>query len=328
MTRMSNVLVVSTERGEGKTAVVAALAHSVTTSGRTTVALKPFGSADEIGADSAIFASLLGGDEATEQAIPARGLAKKSMAETTKALKALKVDLAVVEASSELSADNTAALADALDAKIVVVARHAHGMTASDVTGHTGPYAERLAGVVLNGRGAYAGSEADKLAEDLNAAGTPVLAIIPDDRRLLGVTVRKLAEHLNGRFVQGEEAADGLVEHFLVGGWMLDEGALYFGTRTDKAVIIRGDRPDLAMSALATPTKVLVLTKGVDPIEYVTYEASEEGTALVVVEHDTLTTMDEVSTIVASARFDHPDKLARMAELLAANGDPAAIAAL
>jgi BioD-like phosphotransacetylase family protein len=325
---MSNVLVVSTDRGEGKTAVAAVLAHRVIAAGGTAAALKPFGSADEIGPDSAVFASLLGGDEVTGQAIPSNGLTKKSMTDTAKALKALKVDLAVVEASSELSADNTAALADALDAKVVVVVRHAHGMTASDVTGHTGPYAERLAGVVLNARGAYAGNEADALAAELTAAGTPVLAIIPDDRRLLGVTVGKLAEHLNGRFVQGEEGADGLIEHFLVGGWMLDEGAIYFGTRTDKAVIIRGDRPDLAMSALATPTKVLVLTKGVDPIEYVTYEASEEGTALLVVEHDTLATMDAVSTVVESARFDHPDKLARMAELLAANGDPAAIAAL
>ena len=325
---MSNVLVVSTDRGEGKTAVAATLAHAAIASGRTAVALKPFGSVDEIGADSAIFASLLGGDAATEQAIPAKGLTKKSMTDTAKALKALKADLAVVEASSELSSDNTGALADALDAKVVVVVRHTHGMTAADLSGHTRPYAERLGGVVLNARGAYAGAEADALAAELNPAGTPVLAIIPEDRRLLGVTVGKLAEHLNGRFVQGEEGADGLVEHFLVGGWMLDEGAIYFGTRSDKAVIIRGDRPDLAMSALATPTKVLVLTKGVDPIEYVNYEAAEEGTALLVVEHDTLATMDAVSTIVESARFDHPDKLARMAELLAANGDPAAIAAL
>jgi BioD-like phosphotransacetylase family protein len=325
---MSNLLVVSTDRGEGKTAVAATLAHAAVTSGRTAVAIKPFGGADEIGADSAIFVSLLNGDPVTEQAIPAKGLTKKSMTDTAKALKALKVDLAVVEASSELSSDNTAALADALDAKIVVVLRHTHGMTAADVAGHTGAHGKRLAGVVLNARGAYAGSEADELAAELNAAGTPVLAIIPEDRRLLGVTVGRLAEHLNGRFVQGEEGADGLIEHFLVGGWMLDEGAIYFGTRTDKAVIIRGDRPDLAMSALATPTRVLVLTKGVDPIEYVTYEASEEGTALLVVEHDTLATMDAVSTVVESARFDHPAKLARMAELLAANGDPAAIAAL
>jgi BioD-like phosphotransacetylase family protein len=326
---MSNLLVVSTDRGEGKTAVAATLAHVAITSGRTAVALKPFGGADEIGADSAIFASLLGSDDAaTEQAIPAKGLTKKSMTDTAKALKALKVDLAVVEASSELSPDNTAALADALEAKIVLVVRHTHGMTSAAVAAHTGSYSKRLAGVVLNGRGVYAGSEADALAAELNAVGTPVLAIIPDDRRLLGVTVRKLAEHLNGRLVQGAEAADGLIEHFLVGGWMMDDGTIYFGTRSNKAVIIRGDRPDLAMSALATPTRVLVLTKGLDPIEYITYEAAEEGTALLVVEQDTLATMDAVGTVVESARFDHPDKLVRMAELLAANGDPAAIAAL
>jgi BioD-like phosphotransacetylase family protein len=82
------------------------------------------------------------------------------------------------------------------------------------------------------------------------------------------------------------------------------------------------------MSALATPTRVLVLTKGVEPIEYVTNEAGEEGTALVIVEQDTLATMDALETVIESARFDHPDKLARMAELFEDHGNSEHLASL
>ena len=317
---MATLLVVSKERGEGKTAVAAALARRVIAGGGRAVAIKPFGAGDEIGpeSDAAIFARLLGTDAGGEPAaIPARGLTKKSMVETAKAVKALGHDLTVVEASSELSPGNATDLAGALDARVVVVARHRHGMTAADLADAKDQFGERLAGVVLNARGAYLATEASELATALEAGGTPVLGAIPDDRRLLGVTVRGLARHLDGRFLLGEdERGDELVEHFLVGGWMLDDGALYFGTRDDKAVIVRGDRPDLQMSALTTPTKVLVLTKGHEPIEYVRYEAGEEHTAVVVVERDTIATMDALGTVVATARFDHPAKLARMVELL------------
>jgi BioD-like phosphotransacetylase family protein len=330
--RMSNLLIVSAERGEGKTAVAAALASRVIASGGTAIAVKPFGGEEEIGPDSdaAVFAALLGGASETQQelAIPAKGLTKKSMQDAARAVRAAKADLAVVEGSSQLSAENSAALADALKAKVVVVVRHARGMTVADVTARTEPFSKNLGGVVLNCRGVYTGAEAEALAADLEAAGIPVIAVIPEDRRLLGVTVGKLAEHLNGRLIQGEDGADALVEHFLVGGWLLDDGALYFGTRSDKAVVIRGDRPDLAMSALSTPTKVLVLTKGIEPIEYVAYEAGEEGTALLVVEQDTLATMDAIGTVIESARFDHPDKMARMAELFETHGNAEALVAL
>ena len=142
--RMSTLLVISTERGEGKTAVAATLTHRVIASGGTAVAVKPFGGKDEIGPDSdaAVFATLLGGASETQQelAIPAKGLTKKYMQDTARSVRAAKADLAVVEGSSQLSADNSAALAEALKAKVVVVVRHRRGMTTADVTTRTAPF--------------------------------------------------------------------------------------------------------------------------------------------------------------------------------------------
>ena len=86
--------------------------------------------------------------------------------------------------------------------------------------------------------------------------------------------------------------------------------------REDKAVLIRGDRPDIQMSALATPTACLISTQGMEPIEYVRYEAEEEEVAIMIVEDDTLTTMASLGALMENARFDHPDKVKKYAELL------------
>ena len=54
---------------------------------------------------------------------------------------------------------------------------------------------------------------------------------------------------------------------------------------------MRGDRPDVQMSALTTSTQCLVLTGGIDPIEYVLYEAELEEVPIAVVPSETLDAM-------------------------------------
>ncbi len=329
---MGNLIVVSAEPGEGKTSVAATLAHRAAAAGRSAAAIKPFGAGDEVGSgsDGLIFERLVGTAAGRwPAALPDGDLTGSELDAAAEAVAALESDSVVVEASSELDPRDRLRLAEALSAPVLVVARHRHGMSAADVLERTELYGGRLAGVLLNCRGTYMGTEAAALAEEVEAAGTRVLGAIPEDRRLLGVAVGEIAEHLGGRFLLGqEEGADQLVEHFLVGGWLMDEGTRYFETRTDKAVVIRGDRPDLQMAALATPTKALVLTAGIEPIEYVLYEAQEEETCLVVVDQDTISAMEALGTIVESVRFDHPDKLARMSELLDSHADAAALGAL
>ncbi len=329
---MGNLLVVSAGRGEGKTSVAATLARRAAAAGRSAAAIKPFGAQDELGprSDTLIFERLVGTAAGSwPAALPDGDLSEGELKAAAEAVASLESNSVAVEASSDLSPQDGARLAEALDAEVLVVVRHRHGMSATDVAERTAPYGDRLAGVLFNCRGTYMGTEAAALTEEVEAAGTRVLGVIPEDRRLLGVAVREIAAHLDGRFLLGEdEGADELVEHFLVGGWMMDEGTRYFETRTDKAVVIRGDRPDLQMSALATPTKALVLTNGIEPIEYVLYEAQEEETCLVVVDQDTISTMEALGTIVESARFDHPDKLARMSDLFDSHADGAALNAL
>ena len=122
-----------------------------------------------------------------------------------------------------------------------------------------------------------------------------------------------------------EDADQALVEHVMVGGLGLDAGTLYFALHRNKAVVVRGDRPDVQMAALATPTACMVLTMGIDPIEYVLNEAELEEVPLMVVAPNTMETMDALATLQEGARFDHPAKLERMAEMVRRRVDVEAI---
>ena len=226
-------------------------------------------------------------------------------------------DLVVVEGSCRLSKEESGKLAEALDAKVLVVVAYKRGLKAAELAPWQDMLGDRLVGFVVNSLPRYLSSEASaELLPSFESAGLICFGLVPEDRTLLGVTVAQLAEHLDARFIACEEHSDALVEHLLVGGMSMDPAEVSLGHRENKAVIVRGDRPDIQMGALNTPTACLVLTKGVEPIEYVKYEAEQEEVSVMVVPTDTLETMDALNDLINRARFDHPLKLDRFTDLL------------
>ena len=322
---MAILYVTSREAGSGKTAMCAVLAHELSRRGRRAAAIKPLSGEDDSPAavDNAAFASLLPQAAQAGSATPRGGEpdagALEQAAEACRGA-AEGQDLLLVEGSAELTDDAAARLIESLDASVLAVERYDPGLGAADLDGPRRTYGDRLAGVVVNGLTRYQGTRAD--TEFSGGAGaSALLGIVPEDRRLLGVTVDRLVEHLDGRYVVGDGQKDALVEHVLVGGMGMDSGELYFGTRDSKAVIVRGDRPDVQMSALTTPTLCLLLTGDIEPIEYVLYEAELEEVPVAVVPAETLDAMDALNDLSARARFDHPAKLARLSELVAGSVD-------
>jgi len=316
---MAIVYVVSEEEGAGKTALTAALAHVLREQGQKATALKPIasGSADP---DPVVYRELLGpAADSRPLELPEEGLTPQVTEDVSSRVAAVseKADVVLIEGSCRLSAGESAQLAESLSARLLVVSRYDHELEAAQLTHWREEFGERLAGFVINGLTLHMGTDArTSLLPSMERERLVSFGIIPEDRRLLGATVSQVAEHLEGRFSACEEKADRLVEHFMVGGMGMDPGELYFGSRDEKAVIVRGDRPDLQMSALGTPTACMVLTKGIDAIEYVKYEAEQEEVSIVVVPTDTLGTMDSLGTLMSGSRFDHPAKLNRFAELV------------
>ena len=319
---MSVLLVGSDSRGAGKSAATLGLAAIFRGDGRSVTAFQPF-AADGADGDDAATLGRLGhpcpsgwpreaGDGGPSDADIA---ALKAQASSDGA------DVTLLEMPSG-HPDCVARVADALDAKALVVVASRRGMRGSELSKWSDALGDRLAGALVNGVPAYQGTEArEEVAPSFVEAGIPLVGMIPEDRALLTVSVEQVRVGLDGRYVVDEGDTDAPLEWFQVGCMSLDRGELRFGLYERNAVVVRGDRPDIQMSALNASVSCLVLTGGMEPIEYISYEAREEETPVMVVEPDTLTTMTLLNDVTSAARMDSAGKVARFAALLRERAD-------
>jgi hypothetical protein len=320
---MSVLYVASDQQGAGKTAFCVTFARKLIDMGKKAVVLKPAADSSQGGdadPDAVLYQKLLGQQSGASSPVqPGGALSDTLISEIKSSVQdaAGEQDVVIIEGSSSLSVQDHKKLADALDAKAVVIARYRRDLSANDLKPWKDALGNRLTGFIVNGLTRYLGNESKiSLLPAMQSNGLVSLGIIPENRRLLSSSVGQIAEHLNGRFIINGEYKERLVDHYMAWGFSLDPGELTFSLRENKALVIRGDRPDIQMAALATPTACLISTQGIEPIEYVRYEAEEEEVAIMIVEENTLTTMAFLGSLMDKAQFDHPDKVCAYAELL------------
>jgi BioD-like phosphotransacetylase family protein len=312
---MATLIIASISDRAGKTALAAALAVKMA-SENTPVALGKATIGDSASdADAATFASLLPENPVVSGPL---GDIASNIAGISKS--AGDSDVVIIEGSSD--PELNLKLAESTDGLILLLARYGEG-----ISGAAKKYGSRLAGVVINALPRYRGEDVTgRLASDIETAGTKLLGTIPDDRRMLAPKLGQVAEFLDGQFLSGEDQSDRLLENFLIGGLVLDWGPFYFASRKNTGVIVRGDRPDVQLAAIQTDTtRALILTKGVRPVEYVMYEAAQAGVPLVVVSGNTHDVAEQLEGLQPQVGFDHPDKLARMVDLVSEHLDISAI---
>lgn len=326
---MPTLLVVSDQSGAGKTAFCAGLSAELQQPGRPVSTFKSLTTNSNPDADAHVSEHLFGEQRPRDPVVvPPDGLSQNDMTATIAARdRALENNRVVVmEISSSLSKKESAQTAEALDSSVILVLDGRQGIEVPKIEEWCSALGKRLLGVVINGVTRYRGHETRvRIASSLRSQGLIPLGTIPEDRGLLGVTVGHLASHLQARFLLNEEMSKGLVEHIMVGGMGMDSGTLYFSLHQNKAVVVRGDRPDVQMAALATPTTCMVLTAGIEPIEYVLNEAEQEEVPLMIVDSGTLETMATLATVQEGVLFDHPAKLERMSTLIRDHIDVALI---
>ncbi|MDR1489109.1 MAG: AAA family ATPase [Desulfovibrio sp.] len=139
-----------------------------------------------------------------------------------------------------------------------------------------------LIGVVLND----VPEEEMKFASEvlrprLQERGVHVFGILGHEPELESIRVIDLAHGLKGRIVAGNEGADSAVSSFFVGATQPDNFLLSMKGRSNCAVILEGDRPDLQILALASDAACVILSGNVAPIEMVRSKAEEKNTALI-----------------------------------------------
>jgi len=207
-----------------------------------------------------------------------------------------------------------------LDAKALVVVKYSSAHIVDDIVGAKALLGESMIGAVVNAvpRPRLEFVETTVLPF-LEQKGIKVYAVLPQERILLSISVRELAQVLGGEVLCCSEQLDELVENLMVGAMSVDSALSYFRRKPNKAVITGGDRPDIQLAALETSTKVLILTGNLHPSPIIMGRAEEVGVPIVLVRKDTLSTVEIIEQFFGKTRFHQPKKIQRFERLLETN---------
>lgn len=319
---MTALYVTSTSENAGRTMLCAGLAKFWLNSGKVVGYLKlevPAAKAAGAVGDASFMAKLLASEDAVT-----------SLAGSSQTLKADYARLSpgknvvIVEG---LTLDLSKGLPEAIDARVLVV--HDYALPLSTALPEYKKLGKRLLGIVLNkvpqNKLEAARSQA---AKDLGPAGIKLLGTIAEDRLLAALSVAELAEVVQGKILNNPENSGELVENFMLGALAYDSGIDYFNRKNNKAVVLKGDRPDMQLAALQTSVKCLIISGGVAPIPMVAIQARDKKVPLILAAGDNLSLVAGIENAVSRAKFAEPQKLPRLLEIMNGSLDMKALSAL
>ena len=342
------VLYITSDQGSGvgKTALASSLAARFSSQGKKVGYFKPLSPAPEDDADVAFIMPIVVSDgNKGKQSVPlplpsdvidGRGVPKEIARKLKSSLRTLVSDNEIVLVEGpNLAIDGggvspvSCELAELLDSRVLLVMTYGPDLNAKSVYDSCAQFGKLLIGFLINSVARYRERVvSEELSSAFESGGIKFLGAIPEDQLMLSVTVDQIGQHLDAQWVLGHEKSQDLVESFLIGGNIMDSGPTYFGRVENKAVIVRGDRPDIQLAALSAPTACLVLTGGHEPNQYVYHQAAQKEVPLLVVQSDTVSTAHALNTLIERSTVHHPRKLERFQRLLAEHADVEAVQAV
>ncbi|MDD5448925.1 MAG: phosphotransacetylase family protein [Actinomycetota bacterium] len=213
-------------------------------------------------------------------------------------------------------------LSKLLDVPIVVMESFNEELSVDRMLFAKDYFGERLIGVILNWvpKSGYGFIE-NLLPRYLDQSGIDVLGWIPTDSVLRSISIGDLASELGGEIICAKDWADELVESMMVGAMGLEQALALFRKRADKVVVTGGDRSDIQLAALETPTKALILTGGHGPNALVMRQAEEMHVPIILVNHDTVTTVELVEKAIENQKVHGEIKVERIRYFVRENID-------
>lgn len=278
---MALLYVTSSNPGEGKTGVAAAIARHLAYSGKPVRLIR------------------LADDEGSNAAADAEWFATLTFAPGSPAEPQASIPAA--EAGETLVVEGPAASAPA-EAKLVVVARG------------------KKPASTLPGTVALVATGVDGLAGARALAGTPLLVEVGEDRTLAGFSVSEARAALNAEVLVEGDGQDVTSDHLVIAPISSDAGQPYFRRFESKAVVVRFDKTDQHLAAIKGEPNLLILTGGRRPSEYLFDAAGANGIPVLLSRTDTENTVIALEGIFDRTRFSGERKLDRMAMLLAGTG--------
>lgn len=323
---MTTWYLTSDKPGSGTTSLALALAKRASGAGRSVTYKKLFKRSNEDCPDM-IFAESLGLVDAkhhSNETLMLPTISEYSPGLTGTVCKTVQdisasCDLTFLDAPSldEIPSNESSSIVSETGSMAILIFDYHSKIGEEYIVSKCAPFSEQLSGIIVNSVPKYRMRELmTNLNPLLEARGLRTLGIIPEDRIMLSPTVHQIAAHLGAQWHLCQERPDELVGDFLIGGNIMESPETYFGRTENKAVIVRGDRPDIQLAALTHTVKCLILTGGISPIEYVHYTAQQMQVPILVAKHDTVTTCDELSTITERSTIYHPEKIEQFVKLL------------
>lgn len=339
---MDSLLVVSTEVFTGKTGICLSLALKARERGKKVGYMKPVGNlplrlnGTLTDKDAPFVAGKLGMTETLDIVSPIvltadrtnrllHGESSDAKNDLLRAFEQIKKDrdFVVMEGSAHINDGrlfNVSAIeiAELLEAKMLLVTKldNPYEMT-DDILTIKDQMGDRMVGVICNW---VKRSQRDliigKIAPFLKERGIKFYGFVPRVTDLLSVTVQELVDVLNGQVLCSEERLGENVSTFMVGAMGQEQALRFFQREAGKAVITGGDRADVQLAALETPTKALILTGNYTPSATVLGVAESKGVPVVLVDMDTLTAVEKTESVIGHMRVHEDFKLESIRKLL------------
>jgi len=296
----------------GKTTICAGLCKHLLNDAKKVGYFKPITHDGGIDNDATFMKHILGLEESIESICPIisdqgnlADSVKEVYAKISSGKEVVMVEGIVAEASYRII--------EALDARVVIVESYSDKLPLTKFTDSYKDFGEHLLGVILN---KVPRSQLERISAQFGETGINILGLLPEDRVLFTLTIGELAEHIQGETLNCAEKSAELIENFMLGAMCVDPGPEYFGRKTNKAVVVRGERPDMQLAALDTSTKCLVLSGNVAPIPAVLYSAEEKGIPIILTKSNVIATVMNIEEALGKARFNQEKKLSKLIEIV------------
>ncbi len=218
-----------------------------------------------------------------------------------------------------LSAAHVASL---LNVKTILIAKYSDILTVDEILEASAKLKTNIAGVIINMVPESEIETVENIIKPfLKERNIKYLGYLKKDRILGSISIGKISEHLQGRVLAGKKYLDKMVESFMVGAMGQEQAISFFRKKANKAVITGGDRSDVQLAALETPTNALILTGNLNPRPLVISKAEDEQVPVILVKEDTLSAIEKTEELLSHERVHENQKILHMKKLLDKNID-------